>query len=110
MWAFGRFDLRLAEDEFWALTPREFILLANRAKATVEWEDYRAAITPWVLGCRYIGKKAPDLEGWTVGKLFEEGRKELAKKTNPVKKQADLFGKAMAAFGTVSMINTKRGK
>ena len=76
----------------------------------MQWRDYRAAITPWAVYCGFLGKKAPDLEYWTVGDIFKRGRKALAKKGNRKALQNELLGKAMAAFGTVSMINTKRSE
>ena len=43
-WAFGRYDLGLTEEEFWSLTPREFVALKERHEEAQEWEDYRAGV------------------------------------------------------------------
>ena len=111
MWAFGRYDLRLSEEEFWALTPREFVLLADRARAEVRWRDYRAAVGPWIQCQTVLGKKAPTLEYFTVGDIFKRGRKAIAARNAPPEdKQADLFAKASAAFGMIGAINRKRGE
>lgn len=110
LWAFGRYDLGLSEVDFWALTPREFILIAERARARIRWSDYRAAITPWIVSCAVAGKKAPDLDEFTVSKMFRRGAEAAKLKNDPEKRQKNLFQKAMAAFGAVGAINAKRGE
>ena len=44
MWASGRFDLGLTEDEFWNLTLKEFNALSARFKDAQDWQNYRAAM------------------------------------------------------------------
>jgi len=44
LWAFGRYDLQLGEDEFWGLTLREFNALSERHKDNQDWLNYRAAL------------------------------------------------------------------
>ena len=44
MWAVGRYDLGLTEEEFWHLTPRQFAALMERHEEAQEWEDYRAGV------------------------------------------------------------------
>ena len=44
MWAVGRYDLRLSEDEFWHLTPRQFMALKERHEADQEWKNFRAGV------------------------------------------------------------------
>jgi len=49
MWAFGRYDLRLGEDEFWHLTPRQYAALVERHEEAMEWQDYRAGLVASVI-------------------------------------------------------------
>ena len=49
MWAVGRYDLGLGEDEFWALTIRELNALLERYKSEHDWLNYRAALICSVL-------------------------------------------------------------
>ena len=44
MWAFGRYDLNLSEDDFWYLTLKEFNALSTRFKENQKWLNYRAAM------------------------------------------------------------------
>jgi len=44
LWAFGRYDLGLSEEEFWSLTLREYSALADRFKDAQKWLDYRTAL------------------------------------------------------------------
>lgn len=44
MWSIGRFDLQLAEDEFWSLTPVEFHALTGRLSVMKKWGDFRTGI------------------------------------------------------------------
>ena len=44
MWAFGRYNLRLSEDELLDLTLREYKALSNRFKDAQDWLNYRAAL------------------------------------------------------------------
>ncbi len=44
MWAFGRYDLGLGEEEFWHLTPRQWGALIERWEEAQEWKDYRVGI------------------------------------------------------------------
>ena len=49
MWAIGRFDLRLSEEEFWKLSPRQLVALLDRANREQEWQNYRAALVASVI-------------------------------------------------------------
>ena len=44
MWAVGRYDLGLTEEEFWGLTPRQYRALLDRHEEAQEWQDYRAGV------------------------------------------------------------------
>ena len=44
LWALGRYDLKLGEDEFWELTLRELMALMERFEAAVDWMNYRSSI------------------------------------------------------------------
>ena len=44
MWAIGRYDLKLNEEEFWGLTLKEFGLLVERYNAEIERQDFRVAL------------------------------------------------------------------
>jgi hypothetical protein len=44
LWASGRYDLGLTEDEFWNLTLKEFNALLVRFKDAQDWQNYRAAM------------------------------------------------------------------
>jgi hypothetical protein len=44
LWAFGRYDLQLSDNEFWGLTLREFNALCARHKDNQDWLNYRAAL------------------------------------------------------------------
>ena len=43
-WAVGRFDLRLSEEEFWQMSPQEFMALHDRWIVEQELQDSRAAL------------------------------------------------------------------
>ena len=45
----GRYDLSLGEEEFWALTIKEFNALIERHNNNQEWLNYRAALICTVL-------------------------------------------------------------
>ena len=49
MWSLGRYDLRLAEGEFWELTLKELNALTERHEENHEWLNYRTALTCSVL-------------------------------------------------------------
>jgi hypothetical protein len=56
LWAIGRYDLRLSEAEFWALTPCEFQLLLDRNKLHVQWQESMAALHPMLYAERHRDK------------------------------------------------------
>lgn len=88
LWAFGIYDLRLREAQFWALTPREFSLLADRCEAQVRWHDLRAALAPWMMNRLWATKGGKvELEDLcvinmmdTVGAVAEEPPEAKAEK------------------------------
>lgn len=49
IWAIGRQDLNLTEDEFWGLTFKEFDALLKRQAANIERQDFRAGLICAVL-------------------------------------------------------------
>jgi hypothetical protein len=64
-WALARYDLRLSDDEFWDMTPRQLDALLNRHQlATASREFLFAQVTSWVAntGFRSVAKptKATD--------------------------------------------------
>lgn len=44
LWAIGRYDLKLSEEEFWALTLKEFNLLLKRHKEQRSADMYNSAL------------------------------------------------------------------
>ena len=44
MWAFGRYDLKLSELDFWNLTLVEFNALSERYKEAQKWLNHRVAM------------------------------------------------------------------
>lgn len=49
LWAIGRYDLRLSEEEFWDLSWEQLEALIERHSNSVEREDYHAALICAVL-------------------------------------------------------------
>jgi hypothetical protein len=49
LWATARYDLRLSDEEFWALTPRQFDALVRRHRRHVESQELLfGQLTSWV--------------------------------------------------------------
>lgn len=46
MWSVARFDLGLAEPEFWRLTPRQYVALLARWERREEMANARAGLRP----------------------------------------------------------------
>jgi len=44
LWAVGRYDLRLSEDDFWNLSIKEFKALSDRHSNEQDWLNYRGAL------------------------------------------------------------------
>lgn len=44
MWAIGKYDLHLTEEEFWGLTARKYRALTERLQVLHDWENYRSAL------------------------------------------------------------------
>ena len=87
MWAVGRYDLKLTEEEFWGLTLREFGLLIERYNAEVERQDFRVGLLCSVLANIYRDDKRrsepftpqdfmPDYGTVVHREPVEEGEKE----------------------------------
>ena len=51
----GRYDLNLAEDDFWGLTLKEFNALAERQQNNHDWQNYRTALI-----CSIVANTARD--------------------------------------------------
>lgn len=49
MWAIGRYDLGLGEDDFWSLTPAQFFALRERWRERLFIEDYFTARVAHIL-------------------------------------------------------------
>ena len=62
MWAVGRYDLKLGEEEFWHLTPRQYVALLERHEGAMEWEDYRTGIIAATIANMLQGKKGKNLK------------------------------------------------
>jgi len=52
----GRYDLGLGEEEFWALTIKEFNALIERYNNNQEWLNHRTALICTVLANMWRGK------------------------------------------------------
>jgi len=61
LWSFGRYDLRLSEDEVWGLTLRELRALSDRHKDSQSWLDYRAALICTVMANMWRDPKSKAL-------------------------------------------------
>ena len=57
LWAIGRFDLHLSEDEYNKLTLTQFNALMERFQVQQEWQNYRAALICSVLANIYRDSK-----------------------------------------------------
>lgn len=87
LWAFGRYDLRLSEEQFWALTPLEYHLLAERCEAGVKWQDMRAALAPWMMNMLWATKKGKvDLDELMVYNMMQAGTTS----TQPTQEERDV--------------------
>lgn len=58
IWAVGRYDLRLSEQEFWNLTLKQFNALLERHRINFEWQNYRPALICAILANIYRDKKS----------------------------------------------------
>jgi hypothetical protein len=60
LWATARYDLRLSDAEFYALTPREFDALVKRDKRHTEHEEYMfAQLTAVVMNTGFRSREEP---------------------------------------------------
>ena len=60
MWSSARYDLRLSDDDFYSLTPRQFDALLKRKKAeTVANEFLVAQLTSWVANTGFRTTEKP---------------------------------------------------
>lgn len=57
LWAVGRYDLNLSEQDFWSLTVPKFQALLERHKIDQEWQNYRAALICSILANVYRDPK-----------------------------------------------------
>jgi len=107
MWSIGRYDLRLSEDEFWALTPREFSLLLRRWQVEGKWREAMAAITPWVLASIHRDTKSKRepwlLSDFTVSGLLKPSPRAAERRPDPDRPDAKTIwnkvGAVMTALG-----------
>ena len=61
LWSVGRFDLRLTEEEFWGLVPRQFVaLMERRHQAVLRHEFTAGAICSAVFNSRGVKSKPTD--------------------------------------------------
>jgi hypothetical protein len=94
LWAFGRYDLGLTEEGFWALTPREFHLLAERCDVRTQWKDMRAALAPWMMSVLWTTKRTKvKVEDFMVGHLMEKATTKA-----PAQREQNLQGKVNSAM------------
>jgi hypothetical protein len=98
LWAFGRYDLRLSEEQFWALTPREYALLADRCEARTKWEDMRAALAPWMMNLLWATKKGRvELDELMVFNMMRGAAEKP--QTTPEEESAKLQNRINTTFG-----------
>jgi len=57
MWAIARYDLRLADEEFWSLTLKQYEALVKRYALDIERQDYHAGLICSVLANIYRDPK-----------------------------------------------------
>lgn len=57
LWAVGRYDLGLGEEEFWRLSPRQFGALLERHNEEQRKEDWRAGMIAATIANALRGKK-----------------------------------------------------
>lgn len=70
LWAIGRYDLGLSDEEFWRLTPAQFAALCDRMEAEREHAEYCAAlVASTVANCN----RAEGVEPFEPG-LFMRGK------------------------------------
>ncbi len=62
LWAIGRYDLGLSDDEFWRLTPAQFAALCDRMEAEREHAEYCAALVIAEMGNMQRAEGAVPLE------------------------------------------------
>ena len=57
LWSIGRYDLRLSEEEFWHLVPRQFFALLERRREQIVRDEMGPAIVAWVISAVAGAKK-----------------------------------------------------
>ena len=74
----GRYDIGLGEEEFWALTIKEFNALVERYDNNQEWLNHRAALICTLLANIWRGKNS---KVYTLGDFMpkEKSRQQTAK-------------------------------
>jgi hypothetical protein len=78
----GRYDLRLAEAAFWALTPREYRALADRHAEYGRTEDRRIGELA-ALVASVAGSKKPNGQPWLPEDIFPSLKTGTAPTTRP---------------------------
>ena len=107
MWAYGKFDLGLSDEEFWGMTPKEFRVLGDRADYQTALLDYRAGVVASVIA-NTQGKKSTG-DPFTVEDFFPGVLKRLGsssgsitdepiKKPQTVEEQIDAMQSWMVVF------------
>ena len=99
LWAVARYDLRLTEEEFWRLTPRQFFALQDRWLNEVEIRDYHAALVATILANIHRPKtkkpfKITDLMPDRRGRKAAEPKQTWQQQLALVKQLHLLFGGA----------------
>lgn len=74
----ARYDLRLTEAQFWALTPYEFSLLLDRHRVDGRWQEGMAAVQP-MLYAESLRDETRRRESFTLEEFTLTGMSEAAR-------------------------------
>ena len=98
LWAIGKFDLGLTEEEFFALTPRQFFALQDRWLCRIEVADYQAAFVASAIINSMRGK---DSKPVSVAEILPDrrGKKKVTTKKQNWQDQLALVKHLHAFFG-----------
>ena len=105
-WSLARFDLKLADDDFWDITPKMFDALLKRQRVSLDIADRQSAqLTWWVANTgQRTPKKETTYEDFLV--LPRPGKSTKAVETKKIrmtaKKRSHLANSLREAFGRIS--------
>lgn len=80
-WSVALYDLGLAEETFWRLTPYEFGLLVERHRGDNRWREMMSAMAPWVFAETHRDSKSRPyrLRDFMVSELGRSNKSETTK-------------------------------